>query len=146
MPVPYGWGLRDHMWNKVRSLKKAMNKVVADPKYIVLGDLNTMGMNYTFGNKDITEKEELERMEKMVKSKTYNMRLLSKDHPNTFFNGTNGTYPPANLDHVFAANSVKILQNNGSDVSVLGWPQAQDKDLWINEFSDHAILYFEITK
>ena len=49
------------------------------------------------------------------------------------------------LDHVFAANSVKILQNNGSDVSVIGWPQAQDKDLWISKFSDHAILYFEVT-
>ncbi|MCH7525563.1 MAG: endonuclease/exonuclease/phosphatase family protein [Bacteroidetes bacterium] len=147
MPVPYGWGLRDHMWGKVKKLKKALNKIVTNPKYIVLGDLNTMGMNYTFGDKDISGEEEIERMEKLVKSKSYNMRLLSKDQPNTFFNGTNGTYPPANLDHVFATNSVQIMQNNnGTDVSVLGWPQEQDKDHWINEFSDHAILYFEVAK
>lgn len=72
------------------------------------------------------------------------MKLLSKDHPNTFFNCTNGTYPPANLDHVFASNSVQIMKNNGSEVCVLGWPQEQDKDSWIEDFSDHAILYFEV--
>lgn len=146
MPIPYGWGLRDFMWEKVRSLKKAINKVAPDPKYIVLGDLNTMGMNYTYGDKDITGQEEVERMEKLVSSATYNMRLLVKDQPNTFFNGTNSQYPPANLDHVFASNSVKILQKNGKDVNVLGWPQEQDKDSWIDQYSDHALLYFEVEK
>lgn len=146
MAIPYGWGLRDYMWNKVRSLKKAINKVAANPNYIVLGDLNTMGMNYTFGDKDISGDEEVKRMEKMVSASTYDMRLLSKDYPNTFFNGTKSQYPPANLDHVFATNSVKILQKNGADVNVLGWPQAQDKDSWIEKYSDHAMLYFEVSK
>ena len=146
MPSPYGWGIRDHMWDKVRSLKKALNKGLNNPKYIVLGDLNTMGMNYTFGNKDVSGKEELERMEKLLSSGTYDMRLLTKNYPNTFFNGTNGTYPPANLDNVFATNNVQLLKNNGYEVKVLGWPEEQDQDSWIEKYSDHAMLYFEVAQ
>ena len=139
MTSPYGWGLRDLMWENVRSLKKKIDSVSDNPKFIVLGDLNTMGMNYTYGDKDISGEEELKRMRDMINRN--GMYLADKSAPNTFFNGTNGTYPPSNLDHVFASDSISILNN---EIQVLGWPQADDPDQWIKDFSDHAILYFEV--
>ena len=141
---PYGWGLRDYMWDKVRSLKKALNKKSDDSKYIVLGDLNTMGMNYSYGNKDISGAEEIARMEKLVSRSSYNMKLLTKSHPHTYFNGTNGTYPPANLDHVFATKNISFVPKNGCEVEVTGWNTVTNPDTWIKEYSDHAILYFEV--
>ncbi len=144
MRDPYGWGLRDFMWEKVRKLKKALNKATDDSKYIVLGDLNTMGMSYSFGDKDVSGPEEVERMKKLVKSSTYNMRLLSKSHPNTYSNGTGSTYPPANLDHVFATKNIDFESQNGADVSVEGWTTSVDPDRWIEDYSDHAYLYFEV--
>jgi endonuclease/exonuclease/phosphatase family metal-dependent hydrolase len=144
MRDPYGWGLRDFMWEKVRKLKKALNKATDDSKYIVLGDLNTMGMSYSFGDKDVTGPEEVERMKKMVKSRTYNMRLLSKSHDHTYYNGTGSTYPPANLDHVFATKNINFESQNGAEVSVEGWTTSDDPDQWIKDYSDHAYLYFEV--
>ena len=38
---------------------------------------------------------------------------------------------------------------NGADVTVRGWPEKQtqqQKDAWINKYSDHALLYFEVQK
>jgi endonuclease/exonuclease/phosphatase family metal-dependent hydrolase len=148
MVSPYGWGLRDFMWDKVRSLKKALNKQAESPtdaKYIALGDLNTMGMNYSYGNKDISGQEEVERMAKLVSRSTYNMKLLNKTHPNTYFNGSNGTYPPSNLDHVFATKNINFRDQDGAPIKVGGWNEAADPDLWIQEYSDHAFLYFEVT-
>ncbi len=144
MRDPYGWGLRDFMWNKVRSLKKALNRASENPKFIALGDLNTMGMNYSFGSKDITSAEEIQRMNKMVKSSSYKMSALSKTHAHTYFNGTNGTYPPADLDHVFATDNIELQDQGGAPILVDGWNTAPDPDQWIEDFSDHAMLYFEV--
>jgi endonuclease/exonuclease/phosphatase family metal-dependent hydrolase len=143
---PYGWGLRDFMWEKMRHLKKALNNV-GDPKYIVLGDLNTMGMNLTYSPRDISAEEEINRMVKMVERDAYNMKILSKSYPNTYFNGSQSSYKPANLDHVFATNNIEFVkQTNNAEVDVLGWPQANDQDQWITDYSDHAILYLEVAK
>jgi endonuclease/exonuclease/phosphatase family metal-dependent hydrolase len=144
---PYGWGLRDFMWEKMRNLKKALNKMDADARYIVLGDLNTMGMNLTYSPKDISAEEELNRMVKMVERSSFNMKLLSKSHPKTYFNGSDSNYEPADLDHVFATNNIEFLkQSQGSEVEVQGWPQANDPDQWIKDYSDHAMLYLEVAK
>jgi len=147
-PTPNGWGLRDYMWEKVRRLKKALNARVSDPSVvnlIVLGDLNTMGMNVVYGNNDVSADEELSRFERMVSSKTYAMKLLSKSHSKTFSNGTGKI--ESDLDHVFASSHIDFAVENNAQVQVLGWPQkpeGAEKDRWINDYSDHGMLYFEI--
>jgi len=55
---------------------------------------------------------------------------------------------PEDLDHVFAADRIKFKKfAGGNEVKVKGWvdkhTEAQ-RDKWIREYSDHAILYFEV--
>ena len=83
------------------------------------------------------------------------MKLLSKDQTSvgsvnqevTWWNGSDD-YEPANLDHVVASEHMKIRsQGNGAfPVSVLGWPRLAeyDWDQWLELYSDHAMLYFEV--
>jgi len=69
--VPVGFGLRDDMTEKAIKFRKVLNKAhVANggsgfSNFIFLGDLNTMGMNLTFSNKDITGAEEIARLKKL---------------------------------------------------------------------------------
>ena len=83
------------------------------------------------------------------------MLLLSKeptdvfgvDKEVTWYNGSSG-YVPSNLDHVVASDHMDVRSQGGgpSDVSVLGWtklPQDQ-RSAWFEDYSDHALLYFEV--
>lgn len=149
---PSGWGLRDQMFDKMRSLKKAINAMAGSPEmanFIAAGDFNTMGMNYTYGNYDISAEEEIERMQKMVQGYNYDMKLLTKTHDYTYYNGgTTGL--TGNLDQVFAAKHLEFNLFDNKEVKVSGltdfkFGSDQQKE-WIESHSDHAILYFEVIK
>ncbi|MFY0599640.1 MAG: endonuclease/exonuclease/phosphatase family protein [Cyclobacteriaceae bacterium] len=148
MPDPYGWGMRDLMWDKMRSLKKALNGMAGGAEkahFIVMGDLNTMGMNLTFSQKDFAGDEELKRFDEMVKAPSYGLKRLSKTHDLTY-RTESGTLK-SDLDHVYASNHLRFAQHEGSEVKVIGWPEKQteeDTKEWIQNYSDHAMLYFEI--
>ena len=78
------------------------------------------------------------------------MVALPKSYPHTFFNGSNSTYPPSNLDHVFAADHITFadVDATGAKVFIGGWVlQSTDakKDDWIAKFSDHAPIIFTVT-
>lgn len=148
--TPNGFGLRDDMlFRALNFKKKVLDKAAAingsgPVNYIFMGDLNTMGMKYPF-KKNINSDIEVDYLTKQTKS--YGMKPLTKSHPNTWSNGPSSSIPDSNLDHVVAASHLKFKNFSGSEVKLVGWPEmtnAKDKDKWIKEYSDHALLYMEV--
>lgn len=153
MSDPKGFGLRDDMTGKAIKLKKRLDKqrhsngLPGKANFIFLGDLNTMGMNLTYSAKDISGQEEIERLGKRLAAKSVKMKLLSKTHEGTYWPGTNSSYPISNLDHVVAADHLEFKSFSGKDIKVSGWvDESTDskRDQWAKQFSDHALLYFEV--
>jgi hypothetical protein len=107
-----------------------------------------MGMQYTFvRDRDITPDNEIQKIE--LEARPHQMRLLSKDVPATWWNGPGSSIAPSNLDHVVAADHLKFTQFDGADVTVLGWPKLPtpaEQGEWIDQHSDHGLLYFEVLK
>jgi len=145
MPSPEGFGLRDAMFDKAFNLKKALDKAARRngqnaSNLIVLGDMNTMGMDYAGREKDIPGKLEIDTIASRFKRR--GMTHLGKNHHATFNNGSNSSYKPSDLDHVFAAKHLNFKSvTDGGFVDVGGWAKltrTSDQDKWINDFSDHA--------
>ena len=65
--------------------------------YLFLGDLNTMGMEYTYlRERDIQVNQEIEKIKRFAEGR--GMRLLDKDEPNTWSNGSqSGFRPPTSI-------------------------------------------------
>ena len=147
---PIGLGLRDDMFERAFKFRKTLDKASAaagegPANYIFLGDLNTMGMEYPF-KREIIVDFELQKLDSGAKK--VKMQRLKKNEPNTWWNGP-GRLPPSNLDHVIAANHLKFKQFGGADVDVRGWPKLKteaEQVEWINTFSDHALLFFQVEK
>jgi exonuclease III len=148
-PTPEGFGLRDEMIRRAFNLKKKLDKHAGGPNranYIFLGDLNTMGMKYPY-KKKIDAETEIRNIERAAKRRK--MKLLTKNHPHTWWNGPGGAYPPSNLDHVVASERLRFKKFGGADVSVRGWPEEPTparQGRWIERYSDHALLYLEVQK
>ena len=148
---PRGFGLRDDMLEKAIKFRKTLNKASGTGKanYIFMGDLNTMGMNLTYNDKDISGDEEIERLQKRLNIKSVQMNILDKNHQTTWWPGSNSKYDPANLDHVVAANHMEFKKFGGLPVDVRGWVEETTdsaRDNWAKKYSDHALLYFEVQK
>jgi hypothetical protein len=155
LSVPKGFGLRDDMTERTIKFRKVLNEADAAAggtgraNFIFLGDLNTMGMNLTYSKKDITGREEIERLRKRLAHKSVKMSILDKSEDATFWPGTNSKYKPSDLDHVVAADHLEFKKFGGVSVDVRGWvdePTKAKKDAWTKKFSDHALLYFEVQK
>ncbi len=145
---PRGFGLRDDMLSRALKFRKVMQQAGTD-NYIVVGDLNTMGMQYPYGH-NVSAEDEIKRMKNKAKG-YYDMRPLTKTHPNTFSNGSLSSLPPSELDHVFVAKSMKFTEfdtpKGKGEVDVRGWadmPDVANHDQWVKDFSDHCLLYLEI--
>jgi len=152
------FGLRDAALGHAFNLKMALDKVTdqENANFIFLGDLNTMGIDDPvprYKMMDLAPEKEIERLS--IWAGKRKMRLLCKettsingvDKEVTWYNGKK-KYVPSNLDHVVAADHLKIQsQDNGSSpVSVFGWPKLPQSEWsdWFLKYSDHALLYFEI--
>ena len=145
---PRGLGLRDDMLRRACKFRRPLDIAsggVGKANYIFMGDLNTMGMTYTHvRSEDIEPENELKRLSRFARYRK--MHLLDKDEPDTWWNGGK-TYPPANLDQVVAADHLRFTSFGAAPVTVKGWPKMAaeaDKLAWINDYSDHAMLYFEV--
>jgi hypothetical protein len=120
--------------------------------YIFLGDLNTMGLNYTNPH-DIAYDEELKRWDRRA-SQYYNTRRLTKSHNKTWSNGSGSSLPDSDLDHVYASKHLQFKSFTGpqgqtGEVDVRGWvnePTPAKKDAWIQKYSDHSLLFLEVQK
>ncbi|UCD52391.1 MAG: hypothetical protein JSW27_07090, partial [Phycisphaerales bacterium] len=109
------------------------------------GDLNTMGLNAAFNKKsDLAGDEEIASLTKRMKS--VKLTALQKSHEASWWNGKDN-WAPSKLDHVFAAEHLKFKDFGGYQVKMVGWPdrstKAQQRS-WIDNYSDHALLYAEI--
>jgi Endonuclease/Exonuclease/phosphatase family len=146
---PRGLGLRDDMLVRAFDFRRALDKAAGGKaNYLFMGDLNTMGMEYAFvHDRDIDPAKELLKIERQATARK--MRVLAKDQPNTWSEGSGSSIPDSNLDHVIAADHLQFKPINGAEVTVKGWPEQQtqqQKDAWIKKYSDHALLYFEVQK
>lgn len=148
---PRGFGLRSYQLDKAFNLKKTLDKVAVElgqgpmANYMFLGDLNSMGMNLTYSDRDVTGGQEIDRLRRYASGR--GMKLLSKTKPHTFWNGPNGSIPKSNLDHVVAAEHLKFQSFGGNEVKIRGWPEKptdSSAGTWISQYSDHALLYFKV--
>jgi len=150
---PKGFGLRDDMTGRAIKFKKILDKthkrsgLIGKSNFIFMGDLNTMGMNLSYSNKDVSAEEEILRLGKRLGSKSAGMKILSKSIEETYWPGSKSRYPVGNLDHVIAADHLEFKKFNGASVSVRGWVEEDSpskRDRWAEKFSDHSLLYFEV--
>ncbi|WDE05291.1 endonuclease/exonuclease/phosphatase family protein [Thalassomonas viridans] len=165
--TPIGLGVRDVQFASIYKLKRKLDKLAGNKQkanFIVLGDFNTMGMNYSGKKYDIPASAELARMDNYIRRRSVAMRRLSKTCPNTWSNGSGSSYPPADLDQVLVAKHLKTrlwhnklpvnekdprFNSGQAEVDIRGWvDQAtiEEQDKWIENYSDHCYLYFEVTK
>lgn len=151
---PRGMGLRDDMVQRALDFRKVLDKAqggVGTAKYIFVGDLNSMGMDYPF-DRAITATLELRKWDREAAKARIRMRRLPKTHLNTWSNGSTSSIPDSALDHVYASQQLAFrgftaADGTDAEVSVRGWatePDDAKKDKWIKDFSDHCLLYFEV--
>ena len=151
------FGLRDAALEHAFNLKKALDKAAGgNANFIFLGDLNTMGIDDPvpyLKKMDLSSVEEIARIShwadkrKMVLLKKEKTSINGTDKEVTWYNGSS-SYVPTNLDHVVASNQLQIRSqgNVPSNVTILGWPKLQQAEWnnWFDQYSDHAMLYFEV--
>ncbi|MGQ4911102.1 MAG: hypothetical protein ACP6KW_02950 [Candidatus Thorarchaeota archaeon] len=146
-PTATGLGHRHEMIQRAfkyrgRLDKLAWEKGEAKVNYIFLGNFQIMGMEPLYNN-GLDPEAELQKWDK-VDCKKYNMRRLSKTHNLTFMScdgSTRGDY-----DQVYAAEHLHFRKFGESEVDVRGWvtePEDRQKE-WCEEYSPHALLYFEV--
>jgi hypothetical protein len=152
---PRGMGLRDDMLYRAVKFRHVLDDAVGAEhaaNYIFLGDLNTMGLYYPY-DRDIDPDTELRKWDERA-ARYYGMHRLRKVHDKTWYGGSTSRYEPANLDQVYAAEHLafrlfKNADNEDVEVDVRGWvnePSIDGQDAWIDEYSDHSLLYFEVQK
>lgn len=147
MRDPKGFGLRWEMTKRAFDFRKVLKKASptgSNANYIFMGDMNTMGMDYTGRNFDISGSDEISELRRAAKAR--GMKLLDKTSPATYWHPT---YGRSDLDHVVAAGHLKFKQFAGKDVQVSGWTEySTDAEIeaWTKSYSDHAILYIEVQK
>jgi hypothetical protein len=150
---PKGFGFRVDMTEKAVNFKKVLDKqrnqsgLTGKSNVIFLGYINTMGMNLTYSNKDVSGDEEIARLKKRLAAKSVQMKLLTKTPEGTYWLGTNSSYYISNLDHVVAADHFDFKKFSGEEVRISGWvdePTDSNRDRWTEQYSDHALLYLVI--
>ena len=80
---PRGMGLRDDMLERAFEFRKVLDKAsggTGKARYLFLGDLNTMGLEYPF-DRDIDPTLELRKWDRYGVRKSIGMRRLEKTHP-----------------------------------------------------------------
>jgi endonuclease/exonuclease/phosphatase family metal-dependent hydrolase len=151
---PRGMGLRDDMIDRAFEFRRVLDKSAGgegQARYIFMGDLNTMGLTYPFKH-SIAADLEIKKAEQYAARKKIAMRHLAKTHDVTWSNGSQSSIPASNLDHVFASTNLsfktfKRPDGATAEVDVRGWvtePTTAKQDKFIEELSDHSLLYFEI--
>ena len=156
---PVGLGLRDNQLHHAFKLKRTLDKALPDNRdahFIIVGDLNTMGMKYYPRTKGIDQFAELKKIDWIAGNRWNRMRRLTKSAPWTWWNGPDGKYEKSDLDHVIASKHLKFTpqfdrtntdENEINEVAVRGWidfPTDEAAKEWIDKFSDHCYLLFEV--
>nr|WP_321486028.1 endonuclease/exonuclease/phosphatase family protein [uncultured Draconibacterium sp.] len=149
----------EHAYNLKRKLDYDNNSEV---NFVMLGDLNTMGLKYPrpFKSDKILETEnEMVYLdfwaERKAGSKKHqklkpNVRRLSKP-VGTYYSKTYGI---SDLDHIVASKHLKFVpqdnysENNQQEIKLDGWRKflnnPNDLDKFVEEISDHCLLFCEL--
>lgn len=154
--------LRKNMFKKIWALKSRLDGIHTDElrdgasdnsassnsaKFVVMGDLNTMGRSDCTRSDDISAAEELKKLEKAAAAGKRGMRLLSKTSDKTWSNDTSSK--TSDLDHVLATKDNVRFNKPQADVEVRvsGWndePKGKKRKAFIKKISDHSSLFCEI--
>ena len=116
---PDDFGLRDQAISQAFSVKRALDRIVGRPaNFIVAGYLNTMGIDDPAPYShvlDLTAGSEIDRIASTAPCR--DMSLLD-------VRGLDGA----------------------EQVTALGWAllESEQRDAWLNDYSDHAMLWFEV--
>jgi exonuclease III len=153
MTDPRGFGLRSDMVDRAFKFKGDLDQAAGGrSNFIFLGDLNAMGLDYVYGKEEppgrkllraqATAAQEIDRL--AYEARRTGMALLPKTGDVTW---RDAGRTRSNLDHVVAANHLKFTDfGGGRFVDIRGWPNlpAAEQLDWIQKYSDHALLYFEV--
>jgi endonuclease/exonuclease/phosphatase family metal-dependent hydrolase len=145
------FGNRNEMFEKIWSLKNALDKQSPEgtgARFVVLGDLNTMGLQFPSRRKSDTRVSEAGEIEALAGfAKRRGMLLLRKEFPHTFNNGK----LVSDLDHVLASDNIPFrelgqVEGEPFHVRVTGWQQLEGdaRETFIETISDHCSLYCEV--
>ena len=146
---PRSFGLRDDMFLHCASLRRALNN--AGPannkaRLIILGDLNTMGLDVKYSSKsDLNQDDEISILDRRMSRA--GMRRAQKTHELSWWNGSPNYAPGSKLDHVIIDKDLELQSIGDDEIEVLGWPQEDTvtkQKQGINKFSDHAMLFGRI--
>lgn len=151
MPDARGFGLRTDMIERAFKFKEYLDeKVKGDANFMFMGDLNVMGLDYVYGKDGSHLLHDRVSAEDEIAAVAYraglaDMRVLTKTADFTWHGDGKMR---SNLDHVVASEQIEFEQIDGKEVEVRGWPQHPDAEQedWVKKFSDHALLYFEVSK
>lgn len=131
------FGNRFDNFKKVWNLTKALARKDPNPRLLVLGDFNTMGLSFPGTKKAdarVAAEEEIAGLAAIANKE--GLVLLPKSHATTYWSPT---YGESNLDHVLATKDLARLLKG--QVEVRGWVQETTeagKKKWTTEISDHS--------
>jgi hypothetical protein len=150
MRDPRGFGLRSDMIDKALDFRAVIDKAAGgQANFMFLGHLNAMGLDYVYGKTgqrldrvEVTAEHEIARLR--YEAAKHKMRLLPKT---SNFTWRSKGKLRSDLDHVVAAEHLEFKRFGHAEVDVRGWPTLAsdaDQQKWNADFSDHALLYFEV--
>lgn len=140
---------RREMFSKISSLRRTLAEIEGTTsRFVVMGDLNTMGRNSLPGEDEISSDEEITGLARFMARG--DMTLHKKSAPKTFLQyRADGTVEfETDLDHVISSDVTQLSEiADGFKVRVRGWNDlATDVERieWTETFSDHASIEIEI--
>lgn len=146
-----GFGLRTDMTERAFDFKRYLDKAAkGKANFMFMGDLNVMGLDYVYGKEGGSLLRDRVSAEHEFAAVAYEagktgMRVAPKTAD---FTWRGDGKMRSNLDHVVVSDQIEFEQIGEKDVEVRGWPQLPEaeQEKWVREFSDHALLYFEVSK
>lgn len=157
-PEASAFGNRARMLRRAFGLKVRLDEIAGGKaNFIVLGDLNTMGLEYpeqrspfirVRGDEEVAGLSEWAQSYEKGKRKA-DMVLLRKDKLSTWTDG----HTRSNLDHVLASAQMQFEEmstdskGNPAQLRVEGWWGLKGKVLqdFVKRVSDHCSLFFGVT-
>ena len=143
------FGNRAEIFRHAFNLKRTLDKKYGNAALIIVGDMNTMGLQYPRQRKAETKVgPDMEVFNLMEEATKVQMSLLEKEEEYSWM----GSRGKSNLDHIIAGTRLKFRTfTNGKKfaVRVDGWNTLTDKaerQNYLDTISDHCLLYCEIMR
>ena len=137
------------MFGKIPRLQRTLNGIEGgQSKFVIMGDLNTMGRDDLPGEDRISSEDEITGLARYMSRN--DMTLYDKSNETTFLQ-----YFPdgsvefnSDLDHVIASDVTPLKElEDGKKVRVRGWNDLNsdaDRIEWTETLSDHASVEIEL--